>query len=384
MAVKIERRHKVSPGFTGPGEVFQWAADACRTEFEEFKFKDRKFHLEKDGKWLGVSCYQKAVRRGDVNTAVIMAQGLAELDLSYLLYRSTVIAVEDVGIGSPLTVAKVLAFIMDRAWVRQQNPQKVGSYLATIMASAGKDRNACDLLAIADWHPSIDRKRMQKYADSELATVLLDDSKAIPHRAAAAWLLAGTDRFKSTTMERKSDFGDLMRAYREVGMRPEIEYISKQGALMQREGHPIMLPLVDMLAGELTGEIKDDDLVELPKRGKFLSAAIDRHTREGKRSYAYFTKACDPIREFFKLNGIGEGAETNSPVHAIGVLMFRVEGHQSRMRLQYPMNDEIWRLADEAACFCAMGDIEQGMELLGLIRANLDVLAKARARIMQP
>ena len=59
-----------------------------------------KRELTKEDKWLLVSCLQKSVRKGFVDLAIDYASKLYDLERSYLVYRLSIIAVEDVGLGN--------------------------------------------------------------------------------------------------------------------------------------------------------------------------------------------------------------------------------------------------------------------------------------------
>jgi hypothetical protein len=71
-------------------------------------------------KWRASSGMQKAIRQGNVETALRMAQGLFSLDPEYLWRRLPVIAMEDVGVADVAPVTAVLWVAGKKVW-REQN-----------------------------------------------------------------------------------------------------------------------------------------------------------------------------------------------------------------------------------------------------------------------
>lgn len=384
MAVKIKRRRMAE------ADVHALMTEQYRAELAEYAQSGR-FDVDSPiklknayEKWRVVSTIQKAVRRGKSETAVAFARGLAELEPGYAMYRMSVMALEDVGIGNVDTMAKLVALFTDRSHYKEFPPDVVAAYVAENLAEAAHDRNACDLLVISDWHPEVDRERIQSLNLDQCVDLLANDQEHPFDRATAAWHIAGFDRFKSpvySVAPEGANFQRLMEVYTELGVDPRVTYASKQGANLQREGHPVNLGLVWLLANDpepITGEIKDDDLVELGRLNHFLSAGMDMHTRDGKIAIGYFVKAAPEIRRFFYHH------EELDRQRAIGVELFNIEGQQCRYRLQYPANKLIRQGLRDAQHISATGDLVTGEVLRGLIVDNLDVLQKARQRTFKP
>jgi len=109
--------------------------------------------------------------------------------------------------------------------------------------------------------------------------------------------------------------------------------------------------------------------------GDLLSATYDHYTWEGKRSLAYFRKACAPVREFFEEHG-----EDNA-VEALGLAVFEAEGGVLDRRLVLSGTNDIYHHAIEAYFENAGWPPGLGWELIELVRDNIEVLHEARRRV---
>ncbi len=65
------------------------------------------------------------------------------------------------------------------------------------------------------------------------------------------------------------------------------------------------------------------------------ACTYDMHTREGKRAYAYFAKACRTAREFFEQN------PELDPVKSIGIIMFLTESAVLDRHLHWKGRNEL-------------------------------------------
>src|SRR5215204_1951494 len=101
--------------------------------------------------WLATSALQKAIRRGDTETALQAVAVLTPRQSERLWRRLVVIALEDVGIAD-LDVVRTTLWVSGRAaWRRDHGGEdKVASYVVTQLCRAAKCRDACDVLVIAD------------------------------------------------------------------------------------------------------------------------------------------------------------------------------------------------------------------------------------------
>jgi hypothetical protein len=112
--------------------------------------------------WLATSALQKAIRRGDLGTALQASSFLAEVQPDRLWRRLVVIALEDIGIADLNLVTMVLWASGKRAWRRDHGgEEKVASYVVSQLCAASKCRDGSDVLVIADHHPSLREVRAQ-------------------------------------------------------------------------------------------------------------------------------------------------------------------------------------------------------------------------------
>src|SRR5690349_15658793 len=74
-----------------------WLTD----EVKQYDFVQRDTVLKEPArKWRVSSAWQKAIRRGNVEVAIRMAEGLYSLDPPYAWRRINVIALEDIGVAN--------------------------------------------------------------------------------------------------------------------------------------------------------------------------------------------------------------------------------------------------------------------------------------------
>lgn len=319
-------------------------------------------------KWRIVSALQKSIRRGYQDHADYYAQALLSFDKSYFLYRMAVVSMEDVGAGDP---ALVLAFLYAARFkgVREQYGEaKLGSFFARKMAASVKDRNACDLLVCADWHPDYKDQRHDYYhaTSAKLMQYVMDAADPI-EETIALWYLRGTTEFKSPVLpERSGDVKSFIEVCAAKGNPPISAEISRWGSSKQREGHPITIGLTCRYASVALGKYTEDALLELPMLGNYISAAIDVHTREGKIALSNLAK---------QLVGFDE---IKDKMEALGTVLFRLEGHQVNKRLSYPMSEWIQKKTEESFMFSACGNMRKGYHLKEWLETKLDVLTDKR------
>jgi hypothetical protein len=105
--------------------------------------------------WVVSSLLQKSIRRGEIEIARRAALTFFKLKGSAIWRRLTVIAFEDVGIGSPDAVTMIVAAAYDSAWRKDQGSDlTIAVHLAGLIAEVPKDRSA-DYLCDARDHPML-------------------------------------------------------------------------------------------------------------------------------------------------------------------------------------------------------------------------------------
>jgi len=122
---------------------------------------------------------------------------------------------------------------------------------------------------------------------------------------------------------------------------------------------------------QLTADTIGDELIAgLP------AAAYDVHTHEGKRSFAYFSTACDSVRKFYAEHKLG-------PVKTLGAVVFHLEGRHLYQQLEWEGRREFvcegWKVGHSAHGFENIEQVNQLQAIVGKHRAELN---QARRRIV--
>ena len=103
--------------------------------------------------WVISSLLQKSIRRGEIEIARRAALTFFKLKGSAIWRRLTVIAFEDIGIGSIDALTMIVAAADDSAWRKNHGGDlKLAVHLAGVLSEAPKDRSA-DYLCDAKDHP---------------------------------------------------------------------------------------------------------------------------------------------------------------------------------------------------------------------------------------
>ena len=199
--------------------------------------------------WVVKSLLQKSIRRGEVEVAQRAALTFLAQKGSALWRRLIVIAVEDVGAGSPDVVAMTIAASTDARWRKQSGGDAIVAYeLARLLAEAPKSRSAEHLITSSDCHPSFQQERLLVSASSiaENLTAVADKSNSLVHRALAAWCVSGMDW--KLEKESGTDLPGLLEAYQSLGVPEELVAATGIAGMKTREPITVMVPLIWLAA----------------------------------------------------------------------------------------------------------------------------------------
>jgi hypothetical protein len=254
-------------------------------------------------KWILSSAFQKAVRRGEVETAQSAAMALLEADKQMLFRRLHVLAVEDLGIGDADLASVVFAIAgYDRTRQQLGGDQLVVAYLINRMCDAAMDRTADHLLSIAENHPDLRSLRWElgQMPMIELLALIMDRREPMAARALAIWYAAGTRRFPSDSLyRREGDLGVVFEIFQDM----EVDAASLQACLIatrkMRNPLPLFVPLIwsEWSKSQSSG-IEEIELSSAAQVRGIPAYALGGHTRLGKRALRQFLKSCEPIRSF--------------------------------------------------------------------------------------
>lgn len=346
---------------------------AERIASQQFRLH-RKHIPATDDRWMLASNLQKSIRRGLVNTAVGTATRLLEVDSRYFWRRLLVIAYEDVGYGDIGLCHTLLKTFRREALHRELGPENVARYFARELARARKNRSLCD--AVAGLEFSTRRSDCERpyfrMGDEQLLFAACNAGAPVLYRVAALRHVCGYRQFAQGTYRTLAPARpDLMREVcRRLGL-SEVEtalFLSGQGV---SEGMNITLPLIaQMVRGNQAEQQAEQALAG--KHG-ILYAALDRHTRVGKRCFARLARECKIVRQFF------DRRPALDPVAVLGAGVFVVEGAVLDRQLVFDGADDLQRQFDQNFLEFAGVAPDDQPELLALVIDSLPRLNRLRA-----
>lgn len=297
-------------------------------------------------RFLATSALQKSVRRGNVDLAMRYAQQGCAIDAEHVFRRLATIAVEDVGIGNLLAVGMALAVLGNRAMRENGGPDELAAYIAYLLAISPKSRLACDLLSIADYDRTLAdvRRELAQASPVVLRSRAEDRGALLSHRTTAAWLLAGTARFRGVTMPKVSrPRTDIMRMMAAVRTPLMLFYIADRTAARLSDAMFVSTFLVaEMLSADPVifvdrtapnGEAMIDG---------YPAASLDLHTWEGRLALARFARECAPIAEL--LRTISPSLRDTAIRHGV----FIAEGGKLHEQLRFAASDQVEQIAHRA------------------------------------
>ncbi len=109
-----------------------------------------------------------------------------------------------------------------------------------------------------------------------------------------------------------------------------------------------------------------------------LSEAYDLHTQLGRRALAYFSKACEPVREYL-LRFVHE----RDVYKLLVALAWQAESSLLDRRLVYDGSEAIFEMAKVATVAINGFPAERVDEAIGLMRSHLPDLHQERLRVVE-
>jgi hypothetical protein len=268
-------------------------------------------------KWLISSCWQKAVRRGDLVTAVMAASALWKQDRQSLWRRLHITALEDIGAGDAYTVTKVLTATASTTWRRQLGDERVALHLTRLMCGSVKNRMGDELFIQVERDPGYDdlRKRLAKADDNLLADYAAHENSPLIERSLALWYLTGTKKFPSETMPGR--VGTPEKAVHVLrGLNAPADLVESCISVMGRTSWPlsIFMPLIwqEVRKQARPQYIFYDPIPPSPAVEGVPVYAADMFTRVGQASIRELQKSASDLKGF--------------SVRQIGLALFYIEG----------------------------------------------------------
>ncbi len=329
-------------------------------------------------RWVVVSLLQKAIRRGEVETAQRAALTLLGQKGSAIWRRFMVIAFEDVGAASPDTIAMTVAASTDPSWRKTSGgDQHVAVQLARILAEAPKSRSAEHLITSAQHHPSLAKARMVIGARTltDHLDVLRNGEVSLEERAIAVWCTFGISWAEMKAA--RSDLQALLKTFRRLGVPDELVTATGIAALKTREPITLMVPLIWLAAKE-----HGDSTITKPEipPSKVVDGvpmyALDKHTRLGREAIRRFAVENEEVRAV-----LARYVPAGRRNEAANMATFYADAAPLATKLVWMGADALETLVTETDLLLSGVPPEGFAPLLAAFRDNLGHLDAVRARV---
>ncbi|CAG4883727.1 protein of unknown function [Georgfuchsia toluolica] len=341
------------------------------------QFTDEHIPITVD-KWVLASNLQKSIRRGLEATAEATAMRLLAVDARYFWRRLLVIGYEDIGLADVNLCHDLLKTFRREALHRQLGPERVAAYFASELARACKSRSLCDAIAALEFsvHRGGHERQCFGLTNEQLLTTACDANAPVIERVAALRHVSGYGSFSKGMY--RTDVPANKELMREIACRVELSEVETTLFLSGNgisEGMNIPLPLVSQLHRQGHQSIQKTAQKFEGKNG-IVYAALDKHTRAGKRCLARLAKEVVPVREFFACRPAAD------PLAVLGAGLFIVEGGALDRQLVFDGTDELRQMFNKNFLEFAGLDLDDHDELLVLVRDNLQRLNRIRPEEM--
>jgi hypothetical protein len=351
-----------------------------KRRFAEELFHDRKLDIEPlvADQWVVISLLQKAIRRGEVETAQRAAFTLFAQKGYAIWRRFMVIAFEDVGAASPDAVAMTVAASTDPGWRKASGGDlHIAIQLARVLAESPKSRSAEHLITSAQHHPSLAKARVLLGATSltdQLAAVM-DQKASLTERALAAWCASAIGWCGEKRA--RGDLPALLDAFRSLGVPDQL--VTTTGIALQKTREPItlMVPLIwlaanyDGCAAITKSEIPVSKIVD-----DVPLYSLDKHTRLGREAIRRFTSENEEVRG--TLARYVPAARRNDAAY---MAAFYADAAPLAIKLNWKGADALETLGTETDLLLSGVPPEGFAPLLAALRNNLRHLNEVRAQV---
>lgn len=299
----------------------------------------------KNNKWLLVSSLQKAVRRGLSNEAAVLWDVAKEIDKFYVTYRTSIMAIEDVGLGNPTLVHDFLSTSLKKANLQEKGGDDYIRKVIKELAESVKDRTACDTTWLAG------KIKTPSLEEVDLVSYYKDTQLNIIERSLAGWLLVGTKKIKHgliTERDENSNIEQFLEINKNLGVSESVLEVVKCSYSYHKEPHIFAYPLLSLAL-----ENEKDKTLGIYKTGDsfskdfsspiyyyqgipILMSAVDGHTSEGKR-------VLEKIRNQSNIQNIIGNLNEEIQIYLMKHALFKAEGQVVNKRLFYPTASKIYK-----------------------------------------
>jgi hypothetical protein len=336
--------------------------------------------------WIISSLLQKSIRRGEIEIARRAALTFFKVKGSAIWRRLTVIAFEDIGIGSVDALTMIVAAADDSAWRKNHGGDlKLAVHLAGVLSEAPKDRSA-DYLCDARDHPMLADFwfAMENASLESRLSHVRDQALGLPQRAVAAVSTLGIGS-RGDISRGTGGLEALLSTFRELEVPEELVAATGIAAARTREPITVMVPLIGLVAARSKKRVCDYPIPPLVEAGGVPLYALDKHTRLGREAIWRFACENDSVRAC--LARFVPARQTRSAAY---IAAFYVDAAPVARRLMWDQSEALEAFGVERDLLYA-GMPAEGIEpLLGVMRANLehlndlrrDVLARSQADLV--
>jgi hypothetical protein len=330
--------------------------------------------------WVASSLLQKSIRRGDADLAERAAITLHRQRGNGIWRRFLIVAFEDVGVASVETLVHTVKACSDPAWRATSGGD--GRALRTVarrLASAVKDRSADYLICAARSHPAFEDAwgRIRAMSIARRLDLLADSSRPLPERAVAAWCASGIEWGEERRVG-PGDLGSLMRAFRELGVPPDLTSATHFAVRRAKEPIVLMTPLL-WLASSTSAQagVVECAVPPVTMIGEAPGYAFDKHTSIGKAAIQRFASQNEAVRAV--LAAFVSSAKVNE---AAAIAAFYADGAPVSRRYDWEGSAELERLGVESDMRDAGVPLDGIVPLLAVVRGNLDHLDALRGQLL--
>lgn len=269
--------------------------------------------------WLLASALQKAIRRGEEETALRVAYALWQIDRPRFYRRLHITALEDCGLADTDALIKTLTATAHPYWRKRVGDARVGLYLVRLLCRSVKTRMADALFIQAERSPAyaILRQELAKASDDDLMDMIEDEAAPLTEQALALWFLGGTKKYPSDHLPlRVGDPDRVIEVLSSMKVPPDLTHACI--GVITRTPWPlsIMAPLIwQYLKSQRTQAIIREEKIAPARQIEGIPLyAMDMFTRSGQASYRQWQKAVPSLKRF--------------SIRQIGLGLFYTEGHR--------------------------------------------------------
>ena len=299
----------------------------------------------KNSKWLLVSSMQKAIRRGLAKEAGDIWEVAKEIDRFHAMYRASIIAIEDIGLGNQELVHDFLSTSLKKSNIFEKGGDNYIKETIIKLANSVKDRTACDITWLSG------KLVIDNLDRNFLSELYKNEEKELIERVLAGWLLTGTKKIKHgiiQSQDNESNIDLFLDLSRQLKVDEKTMNVVSSSYGYHKEPHIFAYPLLSLAykneekqkSGIYTTGQSFEKNLETPifyYHGiPILLSAVDGHTSEGKR-------VLEKIKHNQEIQGIIKNLNENTQDYLLKHALFKIEGQLVNKRLFYPTAASIYR-----------------------------------------